>query len=1603
MTPNFFNMKNEKYYLIRKTNFFFTILFFFSIFFSQNSIAQNCSVNAGVPQLVCATNTITLTGGKTGLFQTGVTTWQQIQGPTAIITNPSNLTTTVTSILGGYTYKFRLSTTCLDGSLVYDDVDVTVFAANFANAGPNKAICPGANTANLEGNTLQAGEVGVWSIIGANNASITVANNALPNSLISATANDGGLSTLRWTVTNTAGCVSTDDVVITNKGGVSPVTAGIDRVASACFTSTTSAQASGASRGGTSGAGQIGTWSVVSGPSIPTYSGVNAYNCTFSNLIEGTYIMRWTVSGSCVNGFDDMTITVPAPSVGVTTSSITNPSGDISYCDGRTSVVLTGSIPVNAGETVLWTKTAGLAGDIIQSPTNYTTQVTNLNNTSSYSYRYTVTNSSGCSSSSTRNIYWTTPPVFNFTSANPLNVACGANSATVTYAQSGSGTLQWRILSGPVTPTYSVIPTAWSNAYASGTAIPGFTVPGTYQIQYRKSSGTISQCESVYKDYVVVVASSPTLSNAGTDQILACNIFTTNLVGNIPSVGNGKWYQIAGPNSATLTSPNANICPISGLISGRYTFRWLISSGPQCIDSQDDVYVTVADPIPTAAAAGSDITVCKSTPIYLEGNMPKLNETGLWTVFPSSGVTLTNPTSSNVIANGLAANTSYTFTWTISNACGISDDHVIITTSNTAGPSESNAGLDQCLPSGTTLITQNANNPLLGVGTWYKILGGVATITNPLSNSTTVTGMADGIYQFEWVITNNGCLPTRDTVKVTISPPATMPNAGIDQSVCGTDVTLAGNVPTIGSGNWSQILGPGGAIITNSNLPNSTVTNMSNGSYVFRWTISNQNCNSNYDDVKIIVANPPTTPNAGSDISLCSTTTATMAANIITTGNGWWSSVSGPNTPTFTSVNSPTTTVTSLISGTYILRWNSFNGSACPISTDDVFVYVSLAANAGISQSLCSTPSASLTGTANTSGVWTQVGVLPNVATINSVTPSTAIATGLINGIYTFNYSIPVIGTCPSTNSNVLVTISSPPNQANAGPDQNLCDISSITMAGNAISIGAPATSVWTKRSGPAGGAITTSTSPVTSITGLTAGTYYYLWTFTNGGCVTQDEVKIVSNSSGTIANAGPDQNNVCATSVTLAAVAPTTGVGTWSLVSGPNTPTFSSYILPTANISNLIPGTYVLRWSITNGLCAASTDDVTLVILGPPTITNAGVDQNICNVNSITLTGNNIIVGTGVWSKISGPAGSVITDNMNPVTTVTGLIPGTYIFAWTSTNGICSSTDNVQIRIYDNSTISNAGTDQNICLFSNINLASNTPTVGIGTWTQITGNPAVINNPASPTTLITGITAGSYGFRWTISNGNCPISTDDVLVVVNANPSISNAGPDQSVCATIATLAGNTPVLGIGTWIITSGVGGIVNEPNNPNSLFTGNAGNTYTLKWVIDNNPCTSSEDFVNVTFGTNTIVVDAGPDQNICGTSTVLQGNDPIPDVGTWSVISGAGGSFLDLHNPSTTFTGTQGVSYILKWSFTKNSCYVFDEVIINFALPPTVANAGIDQTSASMCGLTVTVLNANNPTNGTGFWSILSGIGGIELLRLLSRHQLCMHEFVSLYSV
>ena len=122
---------------------------------------------------------------------------------------------------------------------------------------------------------------------------------------------------------------------------------------------------------------------------------------------------------------------------------------------------------------------------------------------------------------------------------------------------------------------------------------------------------------------------------------------------------------------------------------------------------------------------------------------------------------------------------------------------------------------------------------------WTKISGPAAgTITNATSASTTVTALAQGVYQFELKVTDNNGATGIDTMQVTVNaaniPPTA--NAGTDQTITlpTSTVSLNGSGTdtdgTISAYSWTKISGPAAGTITNANSASTTVTGIGTGS-----------------------------------------------------------------------------------------------------------------------------------------------------------------------------------------------------------------------------------------------------------------------------------------------------------------------------------------------------------------------------------------------------------------------------------------------------------------------------------------------------------------------------------------------------------------------------------------------------------------------------------------------------------------------------------------------------------------------------------------------------------------------------------------------------
>ncbi|MBK5273107.1 MAG: T9SS type A sorting domain-containing protein, partial [Bacteroidia bacterium] len=326
-----------------------------------------------------------------------------------------------------------------------------------------------------------------------------------------------------------------------------------------------------------------------------------------------------------------------------------------------------------------------------------------------------------------------------------------------------------------------------------------------------------------------------------------------------------QWTKISGPAQFNIVSPTQAQTMIDSLSKGVYQFE-LKATDTLGAEGMDTVMVTVnaaPNQLPSANA-GPDKTINLPTDLVtLTGDGTDADGTITsyqWTKISGPDqffiVSLTQP---QTVINNLVQGV-YQFELIVTDNLGaIGRDTVIVTVN--AGPNQSplaNAGLDINL----SLPTNSVN--LIGTGTdfdgtitsylWTKISGpSQFIIVSPAEAQTTISNLVQGIYQFEFKITDNNGAIGKDTVVVAVNgtgiyqTPINQPpiaNAGIDinMTLPTNFVTLIGNGTdadgTISYYEWSKISGPSLYAIRSPNNSQTLIYNLSQGIYEFELSVT---------------------------------------------------------------------------------------------------------------------------------------------------------------------------------------------------------------------------------------------------------------------------------------------------------------------------------------------------------------------------------------------------------------------------------------------------------------------------------------------------------------------------------------------------------------------------------------------------------------------------------------------------------------------------------------------------------------------------------------------------------------------------------------------
>ncbi len=295
----------------------------------------------------------------------------------------------------------------------------------------------------------------------------------------------------------------------------------------------------------------------------------------------------------------------------------------------------------------------------------------------------------------------------------------------------------------------------------------------------------------------------------------------------------------------------------------------------------------------------------------------------------------------------------------------------------------------------------------------------------------------------------------------------------------------------------------------------------------WEWMLAQRNTSTTVSSPAPVVNEAPVA-NAGSNKSITLPTNSTTLSGSGTDDGSIssyaWTKVSGPSSGSISSASSASTSVTSLVAGTYVFRLTVKDNTGLT-DTDDVTVTVNSAtsvnaapiAKAGGDKTI-STTSVALDGSASTDdkGInsyrWVQLDG-PATATISGATTSKATMSGLKAGLYKFRLRVydaeGLVGV-----DDVLITVGASSTNAapvaRAGSDRTVSATYTALDGSASTDDKAIVTYKWVMLSGPAAATFTNDASVKTNVSGLKPGLYKFrLRTWDAEGLLDVDDVLI--------------------------------------------------------------------------------------------------------------------------------------------------------------------------------------------------------------------------------------------------------------------------------------------------------------------------------------------------------------------------------------------------------------------------------------------------------------------------------------------------------------
>lgn len=330
---------------------------------------------------------------------------------------------------------------------------------------------------------------------------------------------------------------------------------------------------------------------------------------------------------------------------------------------------------------------------------------------------------------------------------------------------------------------------------------------------------------------------------------------------------------------------------------------------------------------------GPNAEVCPGDVLFIDGN-PTPGSGTIISHFWSGNTSPLNATNIQAPSFTTFAQGLYSLSYTVTDDNGCSATELIAVSVNPVSaqilpdPAHVCAGED---------IVLNGN-PSGGTGNYVSHIwtGDIVNLSSISTQSVTFNSNTPGDYNLTYNVTDdNGCTGNDDIIVTVFENP--IANAGIDDSICGLVIQVSAT-PSLGSGLWAQISGPGSLSYNDATAPNAEVTADIYGLYQVAWEeIHGPSC-TDRDTVEIRFTEQPIAF-AGFDGGVCGFDYQLEAIPSI--GVGVWSVLSGLGILTFDDANLFNTEINSDVYGIYILTWTEDNGYGC-IDDDNVEVSFNL-------------------------------------------------------------------------------------------------------------------------------------------------------------------------------------------------------------------------------------------------------------------------------------------------------------------------------------------------------------------------------------------------------------------------------------------------------------------------------------------------------------------------------------------------------------------------------------------------------------------------------------------------------------------------------------